>query len=126
MPSDGELHGRYRVNNGEWIDYTASTVGDKDYIFKFFESIMLPNGRRAIELSGNNGYSPFRSYRADDVLVGASTSKPLSYQQEGVVRPYPVTIEFEVTQNNFNDLVYLAFGESIIAKSCAIASWVGL
>lgn len=126
VPSDGELHGRYRVNNGEWIDYTASTVGDKDYIFKFFASIRLPNGNGAIELSGNNTYSPFRSYLANEVLVGASTSKPLSYQQEGVVMPYSVTIEFEVTQNNFNDLVYLAFGESIIAKSCAIGAWVGL
>ncbi len=128
VPSDGELHARYRVNNGEWIDYTASTVDGSDYIYKFFESIRLPNGDRAIELVGGTvnpaaSQTPFRSYQGENKLIGASASEPFSEEQTGVVRPYPITIEFEVTQNDFNDLVYLAFGESIVAKSCAIASW---
>lgn len=131
VPSDGELHARYRVNNGDWIDYTASTVDGSDYIYKFFESIRLPNGDRAIELVGGTvnpaaSQTPFRSYQGENKLVGASASEPFSEEQTGVVRQHPTTIEFEVTQNNFNDLVYLAFGENIIAKSCAIATWTAM
>ena len=36
------------------------------------------------------------------------------------------TIDLKVTQNNINDLVYLAFGGDTTVKSCADVIWEGL
>ena len=128
----GMVHAKYRVNGGAWVDYTndLTTVGTS-IIGDFFSAIQV-DGQIAIEIYGNGGYNdpseaaPFRSYRGGSSLAGASSSEPFLNGEWGLVEPKLTTIEFKVTQNNINDLVYLAFGKDTIAKSCASVIWEGL
>lgn len=127
----GAVHARYRVNNGNWIDY--SNVAENlmmGLIADFFNTIEI-EGKRLIETSGNGGNdtttaTPFRSYRGKSELLGASNSEPLSNGVWKVVTPKVTTIEFAVTENTINDLVFLAFGKDTTVKSCADVIWEGL
>ena len=130
----GAVHARYRVDGGAWVDYVGDASSYKSSIIgDFFDTIKVDGGI-AIETSGERGNTtdwidyctPFRSYRGDSPLAGAADIEPFNYGQDFVLRKRYTTIEFKVTQNNVNDLVYFAFGGDYIATSCAIAGWEGL
>ena len=128
----GSVHARYRVNGGAWVDYTQSANNFRaGLLADFFETILI-NGAQAIETRGNGGYyndtfiAPFRSYIGRIELVGASSSEPLLNGEWKVIEPKTNTIEFKVTENTINDLVFLAFGQDTTVRSCATVIWEGL
>ena len=127
----GNVHARYRVNNGNWIDY-SNVVGNisMGLIADFFNTIEV-EGEKLIETIGNGGndtatIAPFRSYRGKSELLGASNSESLSQDVWKIVTPKATTIEFAVTENTINDLVFLAFGQDTTVRSCADVIWEGL
>ena len=132
----GTVHAKYRINSGAWVNYevSAEEVGNS-LIGDFFNSIKI-NGKDAIEIYGNSGNAnsefdlasctPFRSYQGRRAIHGAADKDPFENGERVLIEPRYTTIEFEVTQNNINDLVYLAFGESCIVTSCAVVGWEGL
>ena len=130
----GNVHARYRVDGGAWIDYVGDTSSYRSSIVgDFFDTIKV-DGKRAIETLGNAGdlgdfidsCTPFRSYRGRDELTGASDAEPFNNYESFILRKRYTTIEFKVTQNNVNDLVYFAFGGDYMATSCAVVGWKGL
>lgn len=126
VPDVAPLHARYKINDGAWIDYRVEMGEFTDHVRQFFDTIRLPNGQQMIETSGDSTHTPFRSYQGTHELIGASAGETLSRQQRSVIKEMSTEIKFEVTQNNFNDLVYLAFGQNTTVHSCALAEWDGL
>lgn len=132
------ITGKYRVNGGEWVDYiydesTANHLAPLD----FLNNITLPDGKIAIITNGNGGgfdddgdgnyYPvPFSSYRGRETLFAASSTTPMTESQVDIQSMEQTTIEFLAESNSPNDLVYLLFGGSVTAKSCAMAFWEGL
>ena len=128
----GAVHARYRVNGGTWVDYSQPETSDGYSMLGDFFATILIDGINIIELSGNGGVdnetyaTPFRSYRGSGSLSGASNSEPFLSGEWKFIEAKVTTIEFKVTENTINDLVYLAFGQDTTVKSCANVIWEGL
>lgn len=123
IPIVGDVHAKYRINGEAWEHYTAP-ASDWNPVLEFLGSI-FHNDWPMFNISGGGGRGAFnKSYRGSDIY-GAESAPPFTRDQDDVVSLMPYTIEFAVTENNDNDLVYLAFGEDITMKSCAIGNWMG-
>lgn len=119
----GDVHAKYRINGEPWQLYTAP-ASEWNSVYEFLNSI-FHNDWPMFNIDGGGGHGAFnKSYLGLD-LYGAESAPPFTRDQLSVVSPTPHTIEFAVTENSNNDLVYLAFGQDITMKSCAIGNWEG-
>lgn len=129
------ITGKYRINGGDWIYYLHdSDTANYNAPRQFLENIILPNGVKAIDMSGTGAEIdddgtwigvPFSSYQGRDYLHAASSGGVLTETQVEAVGNTPTTIEFEVENNNANDMVFLLFGGNATAHACAMGFWEG-
>ena len=133
----GQIHGRYRVNGGVWVDFINPNPEDNVNIIQHFFNNVFHEGKPTIRTYISDpdwdGECAFGTgYRAE-AIHGGSKITPVKVggmayppEQIEVVDPtVETTIEFKVTQNNINDLVFLIFGKDTTIKSCATARWKG-
>ncbi|MGP5192908.1 hypothetical protein ACTXJO_04620 [Psychrobacter celer] len=116
----GDLYGRYRVDGGEWVDYTAPA----DYYL--VNEFLRHTG--VMQSQGGGGISPFQFNvnSRGGYLYGAAAQEPYVDGQDGVVEIKRTTVDFEITDGGANDLVQLLFGGNISVSSCAVGSWYGV
>ena len=119
----GLVHAKYRINGGPWENY-MSISDDYSVVDIFFESLYYDDWQM-IHVGGGNGEAAFATGYHQANIYGASASSKYMKDQDGIRAYKAYTIDFEVTQNNRNDLVYLAFGKDTTIKSCAIGTWMG-
>ena len=120
----GEVHAKYRINGGEWEYYTDNNPDTYSVVNRFFESLYY-NDWQMIHVGGANGESAFATgYHQANIYGASATDTPMG-DQDGITAVISHTIEFVVTENSRNDLVYLAFGKDTTIKSCAIGRWMG-
>ena len=133
----GQIHGRYRVNGGVWVDFINPNPEDNVNIIQHFFNNVFHEGKPTIHTyisdpDWDDEYAFGTGYRAE-AIHGGSKITPVEVdgmahppEQIKVVDPtVETTIEFKVTQNNINDLVFLIFGKDTTIKSCATARWKG-
>ena len=133
----GQIHGRYRVNGGVWVDFINPNPEDNVNIIQHFFNNVFHEGKPTIHTyisdpDWDDEYAFGTGYRAE-AIHGGSKITPVEVdgmayppEQLEVVDPtVETTIEFKVTQNNINDLVFLIFGKDTTIKSCATARWKG-
>ena len=133
----GQIHGRYRVNGGVWVDFIDPNPEDNVNIIQHFFNNVFHEGKPTIHTytfdpDWDDEYAFGTGYMAE-AIHGGSKITPVEVdgmeyppEQREVVDPtVETTIEFKVTQNNINDLVFLIFGKDTTIKSCATASWEG-
>lgn len=121
----GPVHAKYRINGGPWETYTdPNNSNDYSVVNTFFESIYYDDWQM-IHVGGGNGESAFATGYHQANIYGASATSQYMKDQDGIRAYKAHTIEFAVTENSRNDLVYLAFGKDVTIKSCAIGTWMG-
>ncbi|WP_225739048.1 hypothetical protein [Psychrobacter sp. FME13] len=116
----GDLYGRYRVDGGEWVDYTAPANYYLVNEFLSHTGVMQPQG--------GGGISPFQFNvnTRGGYINGASAQEPYVDGQDGVLEIKRTTVDFELTDGGANDLVQLLFGGNMSVSSCAVGSWYGV
>lgn len=133
----GAVHGRYRVNGGSWVDYTSqNTNSGSNIIQEFFNNVMY-NGKPIIQtyqsdpeagevFAFGTGYRTLNVHGATKTDPEDFGMMPFPPEQREVVDPtVETTVDFQVTQSNISDLVFLIFGQDTTIKSCATATWKG-
>ncbi|WLG15026.1 hypothetical protein Q6344_06755 [Psychrobacter cibarius] len=120
----GEVHAKYRINGEPWQYYRNNDPDVYNVVEYFFESL-YHNDWQMIHIGGGNGRAAFATGYHKANIYGASATTEYMRDQDGIVAFKPYTIEFAVTEDSRNDLVYLAFGKDTTIKSCAIGSWMG-
>ena len=116
----GDVYGRYRVDGGEWVDYTAPSS------YYLADEFLRHTG--VMQSQGGGGASPFQFNvnNRGGYLNGASDQRPYADGQDGVLGIKRTTVDFELTDGGENDLVQLLFGGDMSVSSCAIGSWYGV
>ena len=116
----GELYGRYRINGGDWVDYTVLA----DYYL--VNNFLVDTG--VMERQGGSHITPFQYQMgySERLIRGASAQEPYTDGQDGVISVERTTIDFQITDGGANDLVQLLFGGDASVSSCAVGSWYGV
>ncbi|WP_201594801.1 hypothetical protein [Psychrobacter fulvigenes] len=147
------VHARYRVNNGEWVDYINDLIHTpaplSDEILDFLSSIRIQEsdlldvdnlgdlgalgGIRLFNTIAHNPVTAFNARFGDTSIRGVSRSlidNNASVDQhpniDKIISNQPTKVEFVVTENSSNDLVYAMFGKDETVYSCAFAAWQAL
>lgn len=147
---DSLVHARYRINDGEWVNYQSESESAPaslaDEILNFLSSIKVDAddikdvtdfgdldmffGIRLFNVIAHNPVTAFNARFGDDSIRGASRSlvDNNAYIEghpniDSIVSNQPTKVEFAVTENNENDLVYAIFGKSETVYSCAFVAW---
>ena len=116
----GDVYGRYRVDGGEWVDYTAPAS------YYLVDEFLHHTG--VMQSQGGGGISPFQ-FKASNrggYIYGAAAQKPYADGQDGALEIKRTTVDFELTDGGANDLVQLLFGGNMSVSSCAVGSWYGV
>ena len=116
----GELYGRYRINGGDWVDYTV--LADYYLVNNFLGETGV------MDRQGGSQITPFQfemGYR-ERLIKGASAQEPYADGQDGVFSIEHTTVDFQITDGGANDLVQLLFGGDASVSSCAVGSWYGV
>lgn len=116
----GDLYGRYRVDGGEWVNYTAPASYYLVNEFLHHTGVMQRQG------GGGESAFQFNANNRGGYINGASAQEPYADGQDGVFEIKRTTVDFELTDGGANDLVQLLFGGSISVSSCAIGQWYGI
>ena len=116
----GNVYGRYRVNGGAWVVYSAPAS------YYLADEFLRHTG--VMQSQGGGGISPFQFNvnNRGGYLNGASAQEPYADGQDGVVEIKRTTVDFELTDGGANDLVQLLFGGNMSVSSCAVGSWYGV
>lgn len=116
----GDLYGRYRVDGGVWVNYTAPAS------YYLADEFLHHTG--VMQSQGGGGASPFQFKVSNrgGYLNGASAQEPYANGQDGVLEIKRTTVDFELTDGGTNDLVQLLFGGNMSVSSCAVGSWYGV
>lgn len=129
-PEAGIVHAKYRMNGGDWINYSEEHIDNRAYsdvMTLFLESITY-EGRKVFEILGSGYEAWFHCYRGKSTIIGGATQSPyplLQRSQDDVIEP--LAIEFMSTDLSQQDLVMLAFGiPSVTINSCGFVGWAGL
>lgn len=124
------VHGRYRVNNGSWVDYVDNNVDvstPSAVISKFLDSISGANNEKLIakSYSPEGAPTPFYCPKGEYAIYsGAAAESPLvSYAQKSFDSALATKIDFEVTGSRPSDLVAVMFAGNKTVMSCALAYW---
>ena len=116
----GNVYGRYRVNGGAWVVYSAPAS------YYLADEFLRHTG--VMQSQGGGGASPFQfgvNSRFGN-LNGAAAQEPYADGQDGVLEIKRTTVDFELTDGGANDLVQLLFGGDMSVSSCAVGSWYGI
>lgn len=116
----GDVYGRYRVDGGVWVNYTAPAS------YYLADEFLRHTG--VMQSQGGGGASPFQFNvnNRGGYLNGASAQEPYADGQDGVIGVKRTTVDFELTDGGTNDLVQLLFGGNMSVSSCAIGRWYGV
>lgn len=116
----GELYGRYRINGGDWVDYTV--LADYYLVNNFLGDTGV------MDRQGGSQITPFQFQMGygRGLIRGASAQEPYTDGQDGVMSVERTTIDFQITDGGANDLVQLLFGGDASVSSCAVGSWYGV
>ena len=116
----GDLYGRYRVNGGAWVNYTAPA--DYYLVRDFLEHTVVIR-----QLGGGSDSAfAFEAKRWGGYINGASAQAPYANMQNGILSIEQTTVDFQITDGGANDLVQLLFGGNASVSSCAIGRWMGV
>ena len=116
----GDVYGRYRVNGGAWVVYSAPAS------YYLADEFLRHTG--VMQSQGGGGESAFQfgiNSRFGN-LNGAAAQEPYADGQDGVFEIKRTTVDFELTDGGTNDLVQLLFGGNMSVSSCAIGQWYGV
>ena len=116
----GDLYGRYRVNGGAWVNYTAPA--DYYLVRDFLEHTVVIR-----QLGGGSDSAfAFEAKRWGGYINGASAQAPYANMQNGILSIEQTTVDFQITDGGANDLVQLLFGGNASVSSCALGRWMGV
>lgn len=120
---------RYRVNNGEWVDFSISPDGSDDsIIIKLFEHMNATNGSPIFYTGMDIPEQDYAFYSPNGENVFVSGEEVISednYYQQSVGEKVTNIVEFETTTGDRNDLVKFMFGGNKTLRSCVLAKWAG-
>ena len=116
----GELYGRYRINGGDWVDYTV--LADYYLVNNFLGDTGVMDRQGGIQI---NPFQFEMGYR-EGLIKGASAQEPYADGQDGVISVEHTTVDFQITDGGANDLVQLLFGGDSSVSSCAVGSWYAI
>lgn len=126
MPSSGTA--RYRLNNGDWKDFSGTSSGDGNLVVQLFNHI---NNNSQVNLfytgmdSDGKKYAFYSPEGEFFIGCGELIKSDDNYYQASTDTPATNVIEFEVTSDGYGDLVQFLFGGNKKLMSCALSEWYG-
>lgn len=127
VPASGTA--RYRVNNGEWVNFSGSSDGSgESVLIKLFEHMNTTNGSPIFYTGMDIPEQDYAFYSPNGKHLFASGEEVVSegnYYQQSVGEKVTNTVEFETTTGDGSDLVMFMFGGNKTLRSCVLAKWVG-
>ena len=127
VPASGTA--RYRVNNGEWVNFSGSSDGSgESIIIKLFEHMNATNGSPIFYTGMDIPEQDYAFYSPNGETFFASGEEVKSednYYQFSVGEKVTNTVEFETTTGSNSDLVMFMFGGNKTLRSCVLAKWAG-
>ena len=125
--ADGIMTARYRINGGEWEDYSVEPYQGVYSLAKDFLMNLYWNDWQLFT-DTNGGYAAFIFHYRNAGFSGVY--KRLEDNDNGVmeiVNPeLQITIDFQVTFGDEYDIVWKLFGGETTVHSCAIANFAGV
>ena len=127
VPASGTA--RYRVNNGEWVDFSGSwDDSGESILIRLFEHINVTNGSPIFYTGMDLPEQDYAFYSPDGerlLISGEEVISEDNYYQFSVGEKVTNTVEFETTTGDNGDLVEFMFGGNKTLKSCVLAKWAG-